>query len=184
MSWRRWNYLIHRDLGFLCVGLTLLYAISGVAVNHMADWNPNYTVERVDTRIPAPGIRGVATEDQIRRILGQLGEKGIYENSFQPDPDTLWIFVEGRVIRVDLASGAVEHERARRRPLLYPLNFLHLNHPKKGWTPVADLYAAALALLAVTGLLMLPSSGPLRRRALWLTAAGVLLPLFYLFLYY
>ncbi len=184
MNWRRWNHVIHRDLGFLCVGLTLLYAVSGVAVNHMADWNPNYRVEKVNTHIPPPGFRGVATDSQIRAILGQLGETGIFENSFQPDPENLWLFVEGRVIRVNLASGAVEHERAQRRPLLYPLNFLHLNHPKKGWTPVADLYAAALALLAVSGLLMLPRQRLLKRRGLCLTAAGVILPLFYLVLYY
>ncbi len=184
MNWRRWNHVIHRDLGFLCIGLTLLYAISGVAVNHMADWNPNYRVEKVNAQIPPPAFRGIATDSQIRKLLAKLEEKGSYENSFQPDPDNLWIFVEGRVIRVNLASGAVEHERARRRPLLYPLNFLHLNHPKKGWTPVADLYAAALLLLAVSGLLMLPRNRLLKRRALWLTAAGVALPLFYLFLYY
>ncbi len=51
MSWRRWNYVLHRDIGFLCIGLTLLYAISGVAVNHIAQWNPSYRVERVETNI-------------------------------------------------------------------------------------------------------------------------------------
>ena len=44
MSWRQWNSVLHRDIGFLCIGLTLVYAISGVAVNHIGDWNPSYTV--------------------------------------------------------------------------------------------------------------------------------------------
>ena len=35
----RW---LHRELAFVAVGLTLAYAISGVAVNHIDSWNPNY----------------------------------------------------------------------------------------------------------------------------------------------
>ena len=44
-KWRRWNNILHRDIGYLAVGLTVVYAISGVAVNHRADWNPSYTFE-------------------------------------------------------------------------------------------------------------------------------------------
>ena len=29
--------MIHRDVGYLVVGLTLIYAISGIAVNHIDD---------------------------------------------------------------------------------------------------------------------------------------------------
>ena len=39
MKWRKWNKIIHRDLGYLCFGLTIIYVISGVAVNHIATWN-------------------------------------------------------------------------------------------------------------------------------------------------
>jgi|GEM_PF-216128 len=34
---------LHRDAGALAVGLTIVYAISGLAVNHVLDWNPSYT---------------------------------------------------------------------------------------------------------------------------------------------
>ena len=40
--WRRWSIVLHRDVGYLAVGLTLAYGISGIAVNHRADWNPSY----------------------------------------------------------------------------------------------------------------------------------------------
>src|SRR4051794_5619828 len=33
---------IHRDMGYLAVGLTFVYAASGLAVNHIADWDPNF----------------------------------------------------------------------------------------------------------------------------------------------
>ena len=34
----------HRDVGYFFAGLTVIYAISGVAVNHIDDWNPNYVI--------------------------------------------------------------------------------------------------------------------------------------------
>ena len=182
MNWRKWNHALHRDLGFLCAGLTLIYALSGIAVNHIADWNPNYRIERVEARI-APLPSGAINPADIPRILEQLSEKS-YQNAFQPDPDNLWIYVDQRMIRIHLPSGRVEHEVARRRAFWYPLNFLHLNHPKKAWTWVADLYAAALFLLALSGLLMLSKNGPRRRRGLVLTMLGLGLPLIFLLAYY
>jgi hypothetical protein len=40
IKWRKGNRLIHRDRGYLCAGLTVVYAVSGVAVNHLRDWTP------------------------------------------------------------------------------------------------------------------------------------------------
>lgn len=183
MNWRKWNYAVHRDLGFLCIGLTLIYALSGIAVNHIADWNPNYVIERIEAQVtPLPS--GVINPAIIPGILQQLGERGAHENAFQPDADNLWIYIEKRIIRVHLPSGKVKHEIAKRRPFWYPLNYLHLNHPKKAWTWVADVYAGALFLLAGSGLLMISKKSGLKKRGLLLTVAGVLLPLLFLVIYY
>jgi len=184
MSWRRWNYVLHRDIGFACIGLTLIYALSGIAVNHVRDWNPNYKVEKVAAQIMPRQYSGVVSAAMVRGMLQELGEQKSPESVFQPDPETVWAFIDGRRIAIHFHSGAVEHERFVRRPFWYPLNFLHLNHPKQAWTWIADLYAAALALLALTGLLMLPKVAKLRRRALVLSSAGLLLPLGFLLLYY
>jgi len=43
---RRLIIATHRDIGYFFAGLTALYAISGVAVNHIDDWNPNYVIRR------------------------------------------------------------------------------------------------------------------------------------------
>ena len=44
MRLRRLIAVVHRDLGYACAAMTIIYAISGVAVNHVADWNPNYSI--------------------------------------------------------------------------------------------------------------------------------------------
>ena len=177
MTWRRLNYILHRDIGYLSVGLTMIYAVSGLAVNHIKEWNPSYRVETVHTRIdPLPDFVEKA-EEAIPVILEQLGEKKGFENSFRPDPESIQIFVQGRSILTNLVTGEVIHDRAVPRPVLYELNALHLNRPKKLWTLVADIYAVALALLALTGLLMFREKSWLRSRGFWLMAAGVLIPL-------
>lgn len=183
MGLRRLSHALHRDIGYLCVGLTLVYALSGIAVNHAHHWNPNYQVARSEARIAPSDFRGELSAEQILELLRRIGEPPSYQNSFQPDPESLWIFVEGRVIEVHLPSGVVVYERAAPRFFWHAVNFLHLNHPKKAWTWIADLYAAGLILLALTGLLLL-ARGRMRRRCLLLTLAGILLPILPLLLYY
>lgn len=39
--WRRWNTILHRDVGYLITGLTIIY---GISVNHVQDWNPSYQI--------------------------------------------------------------------------------------------------------------------------------------------
>ena len=51
MNWRRLNNVLHRDIGYLAVGLSIVYGVSGVAVNHKADWNPSYGVGKTFQQI-------------------------------------------------------------------------------------------------------------------------------------
>ena len=44
MSWRKLIIATHRDVGYFFAGLTVIYAVSGIAVNHIEDWNPNYVI--------------------------------------------------------------------------------------------------------------------------------------------
>jgi len=36
--WRAWLRAFHRDFGYLAIGFTVIYAISGIAQNHIEDW--------------------------------------------------------------------------------------------------------------------------------------------------
>lgn len=186
MNWqkiRKWNRNIHRDLGYLCFGLTIIYAVSGVAVNHVEDWNPNYRITRQKFTL-APVEPGSEISDRtVRDILKQLKQPLQYKSYFRSDPRTLKIFIASNTLTVDLPTGAVVYEKVKTRPLIYESNFLHLNHPKKLWTYFADLYAVSLALLAISGLFILKGKNGITGRGAWLTATGILLPILFLWLY-
>lgn len=176
----RLNRALHRDLGFLCAGLTVLYCVSGVAVNHVSDWNPNYRVVRRAAALPdAAGLTGEAL---LAKVTPALSSPGPFKNSFAVSPSRTRLFYEGALVDVETATGNLEIEEAVERPVLYALNHLHLNRAKGWWTHVADLFAVALAALAVSGLFLTRGTKGLAGRGGILFAAGILLPLLALLL--
>ena len=172
IPWRRWSIVLHRDVGYLAVALTIAYAISGIAVNHIADWNPNYRVTKTFTTV-AP----IAVTDASAIVTTAMERLQLTEaprSSFQPDSNTMQLFYKGTTYHVDLPTGKVMVEATRSRPVLFEMNQLHLNHSKRAWTWIADIYALALLLLAITGLFVLKGKNGIMRRGAWLTAAGFL----------
>ena len=43
---RRLNVALHRDLGYFFSSLIVVYCISGVALNHIDDWNPDFIITK------------------------------------------------------------------------------------------------------------------------------------------
>jgi hypothetical protein len=179
MKWRKWNYVLHRDIGYLCVGLTLIYAISGIAVNHISNsFNPSYNIDKVSASGPPLPAGSKADMAYIRSVLQSVEEEGLYKNAAFISPETMRIFVEGNTIDIQVDTGQMTMEKVRRKPVLFEVNYLHLNKGKGVWTWLADIYGLALFLLAVTGMLMI--KGKQKRRGIILTATGFLVPLIYL----
>jgi uncharacterized protein len=165
---------LHRELGFLAVGMTLVYAISGVAVNHIADWNPS-AIRSVDIwQIESPGHG--PTEEIAPIVLQRLALEEPVLNVWRATPNTLRVIIGSGTIDVDLLTGRVRAERSRPRPFFSELNFLHLNHGKGAWTWIADVYALILVILAISGILMVKGRKGLAGRGGVLMALGVLLP--------
>ena len=85
MNWRRLNNVLHRDIGYLAVGLTIVYGVSGIAVNHVRDWNPSYRVDKVALTIePISATDRAVIIAEARQKLGVTQEP---RNAFRPDPD-------------------------------------------------------------------------------------------------
>jgi len=173
---RRLLRALHRDAGYLAVGLTFTYALSGLAVNHVADWDPNFArYERTHALGPLAGDdRAVA--DAVRARLSIADPP---REVYRAGDDQLDVLFEHRTLHVTPSTGQVIDEGERPRFVLRAANFLHLNRGKKAWTWVADAYAAALLFLALSGLFMLPGRRGLLGRGGLLALAGVLVPVLY-----
>jgi hypothetical protein len=180
IAWRPVVRNLHRDAGYLAVGLTLVYAASGLAVNHLADWDPNFqsyrTVRQLQGSLPAE------PEAAATAALTQLGIPGAPTEVHRWAPDQLEVVAGRRRLMIDPESGRVIEEGQKPRFLLRFANWLHLNRGKKSWTVVADLYAAGLLFLALSGMLMLPGKNGMRGRGGVLVALGVAIPVLYVVL--
>ena len=181
MKWRKWNNILHRDIGYLVFGLTIIYGVSGIAVNHMRDWNPNFSKEREFLSIAPIGPADRDSLIAAAREALELTENPL--NVFRPDDETLQLFYDGLTYSVDLPTGTVMVDYIARRPVLYEFNQLHLNTPKRTWTYVADIYALGLIVVAITGLFVLKGPAGLKGRGWWLTTIGIIIPAIYWILY-
>lgn len=184
MKWRRIVRVIHRDTGFVAAALTIIYALSGIAVNHINDWNPNYIVEKDTLLIEPLGDSSLTKEKSVSYVISALEIKDTIKNSFRHSPVLIDIFFEKKTVSANLKSGVVIIEKISDRYVFKESNFLHLNTPKKLWTWIADIFAVALILLAVTGLMMNKGKNGFKGRGKWFFLLGVAIPLFFLVLYY
>lgn len=168
---------LHRDLGFLAVGLTVVYAISGVAVNHAHHWDANYERTLVERSIEPPGPGPTAEVQPL--VLERLGITVPVKGVWRASGEVLQVFVEGGQYDVNLATGAVAEHGFAKRPLFFDVNFMHLNSGKAPWTGIADAYAGILLVLAMTGPWLIGGSKGLKGRGGLLMAAGIALPVVY-----
>lgn len=168
----------HRDLGYLFAGLTVMYAISGVAVNHIHHWNPSFDIDWTVHQVGA--FDSGADEAIVAQVLEHLEIEEQPNAVIRTAPERLEIFLEGRTLQVDTSSGRVADERVSTRPVLFELNYLHLNNAKGLWTWVADAYALGLLILALTGIFILRGKKGLGGRGRWLLLTGVAIPVVFL----
>ncbi len=174
--WRAWLRALHRDVGYVAVGLTLVYALSGLAVNHIASWDPNFkSYETVTELGPLPQDDAGATA----AVLGRLHVEGKPRDVYRGSAERLDIVFERRTLHVNPLTGRVIDEGQKPRVLLRIANWLHLNRGKKAWTYFADAYAVGLLFLALSGLFMIPGRRGFFFRGAIFVAAGLAVPILY-----
>src|SRR5262249_1865302 len=170
---------LHRDIGYLIVGLTFVYALSGLAVNHIADWDPNFTgYERTVELGPLPADDHSAAAE----VAKALHIDGAPTEIYRAAPDQLEILYGERTLHVDPTTGHVVDQGQKPRFFLRVANWLHTNRGKKAWTWVADSYAVLLLGAAVSGVFMIRGRKGIAGRGAVLVLLGMAVPLGYLML--
>lgn len=171
---RKWLRIIHRELSYVFAGMLLVYAISGIALNHKSTFNSQYKIERTEYILPADGT--------LSDWLTACNMQGKEIQHYNPDPATLKVFLKGNsTLTVDLNTHVGVLEQVKKRPILGSLSKLHYN-PGKAWTWFSDIFAGALILIVLSGIFMLKG-----KHGLWgiggiELAVGILIPLLFIFL--
>ncbi len=169
----RW---LHRDIGYLVVGITFIYTVSGIAMNHRQDWNPHYSVVSEEISVPA-NDQMEYSKDEIVSILNKFTNRPVYKKHFITKDATVKVFVEeGTVIYTPL-EGKAELELLKKRPFWFQINRIHLAQTDRIWIWISDIMAVFLLFVAISGLFLLKGKQGITGRGLWLTLIGIVIPL-------
>lgn len=153
---RKWSRDIHRDISYIFSGVLIIYAVSGVAMNHMKSFNPHYsvTVEEYSLSTPLPDKETITKEYVISELLEPLGESGNYTKHYFPEPTMMKVFLKGGSnLVVDMTTNSARYEALKPRYVLSAMTKLHYN-PSRAWTIFSDIFVVALILIILTGLVM------------------------------
>jgi hypothetical protein len=151
---------LHRDVGYLVVGLTLVFTLSGVLLVYR-DTGLLQRATSVETKL-TPGLEpdavGAALRTRDFRVLRTAGDVvyftgGSYDRrtGLAVHTERSYAFPLDRLVRL--------HRVASRQPAHWPV----------------VLYGALLLFLAVSSFWMFRPGTPQFRRGLWLAALGTLL---------
>ena len=179
---RRWNVAWHRDLGYFFSSLIIIYCISGLALNHVNDWDPDFIIHKQEIKLTSTYSRSQVTPAVISSMSQQAGEPDYKVYDF-PTDNQVKIYYDNATLHVNLESGIGKYERVVKRHVFYESNVLHRNS-LTGWKWVSDIFAIMLIIISVTGLFILKGKYGFKRRGVWIVSAGLLLPIAAVLIFY
>lgn len=172
---RKLNIATHRDLGYFFSSLIIIYCLSGFALNHVNDWNPDFIIEKETITIPGDYSTSNLSSELIKEFGKQVNETD-YKVYDVPSPGKVKIYYDNASLLIDFTTNSGQYEKIIRRPVFYQSNLLHRNSIR-GWKWVSDIFAGMLIIISVTGLFILKGKKGISGRGKWLIGAGVLLPI-------
>ena len=179
---RKWSRILHRDIGFFFIGTSIVFGLSGIALNHLNDWNPNYTVETEQFTTDIDLSKSANTQANVIKLVEEYDNKNNLRKYYYPQRNLIKIFLKGGsniIVNTDTGKGRAEF--LSKRAIFYQVNYLHYN-PNNWWMWFSDIFAGSLILFAVTGIFMVRGPKGITGRGAIYTIAGVIIPIVFLLL--
>jgi hypothetical protein len=177
--WRAWLRALHRDVGYIAVGFTVIYALSGIAMNHIEDWDPNFRSSEVQFKI-APIPDDLSDDEAVARIAAAAGISGTPSDVFRAGDEVRLEYPNGS--KVTAIGDTVTAQERDSRFFFRVANWLHATRGKAAWKYISDVYAVLLLYLAISGIFMIKGKLGLRWRGAILIAVGLGAPIGYIVL--
>lgn len=178
-SWRtktsRWMRIIHRDLGFLMVGVCFVYGISGFLLNHMNGKDPAF-----DSKEESLTMEKGLTNEELSVVWADRKLPEL-KKVVPIDETHTRLLLQGGIGVYNSATGIVDYEIHKKNEFVYWINKLHYNKVK-GWSIMADIFAFSLLFFAISGLVIVKGKKGIGGSGKWYLIAGLLIPALYILL--
>ncbi len=174
---------IHRYLSFFFAGMIIIYAMSGIVMNHRDSINPYYNVVQKEFSVKNKDEfkKDNITEAIVTEMLTTVGEEDNYTHHYFPKPNVVKIFLKGGSSAfVNTTTGTVNYEGVSKKALIGGMVKLHYD-PNAWWTIFADVFAVALLLIVITGFTMIPTKKLVSPKVIVPTILGIIIPIVFLF---
>ena len=190
-SIRQWHWISSA----LCLAGMLLFAVTGITLNHAADIPANIQITRIEAIVPAELLNQLAEQAQQNRVPASLlkwlaDKQQLYlqaDSKVEWSEDELYVSLPrpggDAWLSLDLLSGELNYEKTERGLVSY-LNDLHKGrNTGQAWFWFIDLFAVACVVFCVTGLVLLYRYAGSRPTTWPVVGLGVVIPVVLIILF-
>lgn len=171
-KWRKMLRSLHRDLGYFFVGLTCIYALSGILLNVKIEGKDSAYAEIVtEKKLETP-----CSAEELKSNWNNLFPEGPVLTHISPYKDDYTLYIKGGEGHYSPDKALIHFRIYKERKFIKFINDIHYNQAKR-FTWMAHLFAIILLFFAISGLFLVKGKNGLARRGIWLLVAGVLLPI-------
>ncbi len=174
--WRAWLRAVHRDFGYLAIGFTVIYAVSGIAQNHIEDWG-DVSYKATERTLSMAAIPEGTSDEAAVKLVADAGGLGEPQTSSRAGDEIRLEYPNGN--KVTAIGMTVTVQTRSRRAFIGIANWLHTAKHKKAWKYVSDTFAVLLLYLAFSGIFMIKGRLGLRWRGTILISIGFAVPIGY-----
>ncbi len=180
VKFRRTMRVLHRDIGYMAIGLTIVFSISGITLSHNHDWNSNYSVEHSHHKLSL--LENLTDEQIVQQSIQQLKITSTFRTLFWGRPGEVKLFfTDDLTVNISIPKQTADIEKIENRFLLHRFNQLHLGQVKAYWVVISDVFAGVLIFLSISALFIVKGKKGVWGRGGIFTLIGILIPLVYMF---
>ncbi len=174
------NRSLHRDISYFFVGLIIAFSVSGIALNHRTDFDPQeYTVKTENFKIDLPSDASLITEDFFKQEAKKIATEEFRGHRIRGQEARLYF--EDAFASVNLKTGEGEIEYVQTIPVLGQMTILHKT-TNVWWIWFSDIFGVAMLFIAITGMFISKGKNSFKKRGWWLATIGLIFPFIFLFL--
>jgi hypothetical protein len=193
--WLRTLHQWHWISSAVCLVGMLLFAVTGITLNHAAKIEGSPKVANTMLKLPAPLLQALGARDEgnaplpgaVADWLGARLDAPIGTRNAEWSEDEVYLSIPGpgtdAWLSIQRADGAIEYERTDRGWISY-FNDLHKGRnagPAWGW--FIDVFAVACVVFTVTGLFLLQLHARQRRMTWPYVGLGLVIPVLLVLLF-
>ncbi|WP_288253285.1 PepSY-associated TM helix domain-containing protein [uncultured Hydrogenophaga sp.] len=195
--WLKTLHQWHWISSALCLIGMLLFAFTGITLNHAADIPATPVVQNQALELPTELKAALAVKDdepdnaalppELRAWLGRELDLNLPTTEAEWSPEEIYLSLPrpggDAWLRIERESGAVEYERTDRGWISY-FNDLHKGrHTGLAWKWFLDVFSVACLVFCITGLFILKFHATARPTTWPMVGAGLVIPLLLVILF-